>query len=58
MTIEVLDPGPLSTLQDRGRRGWAHLGVARAGDLEVRATCEYAAAWMARHPEYDGLRAG
>ena len=33
-TVEVVDPGPLSTLQDRGRRGWAHLGVARAGALD------------------------
>ena len=32
--VEVLDPGPLSTLQDRGRRGWAHLGVPRAGALD------------------------
>lgn len=34
MSIEVLDPGPLSTLQDRGRSGWAHLGVPRAGALD------------------------
>jgi biotin-dependent carboxylase-like uncharacterized protein len=34
MTIEVLDPGPLATLQDLGRPGWAHLGVARAGALD------------------------
>ncbi len=34
MSIEVLDPGPLSTLQDLGRRGWAHLGVPRAGALD------------------------
>lgn len=32
--IEVVDPGPLSTLQDLGRRGWAHLGVPRAGALD------------------------
>ncbi|RYB91899.1 biotin-dependent carboxyltransferase [Nocardioides oleivorans] len=32
--VEVVDPGPLSTLQDRGRRGWAHLGVPRAGALD------------------------
>lgn len=32
--VEVLDPGPLSTLQDLGRRGWAHLGVPRAGALD------------------------
>ena len=34
MSIEVLDPGPLSTVQDRGRPGWAHLGVPRAGALD------------------------
>ena len=34
MSIEVVDPGPLSTLQDLGRVGWAHLGVARAGALD------------------------
>lgn len=32
--IEVVDPGPLSTLQDRGRVGFAHLGVPRAGALD------------------------
>lgn len=32
--IEVIDPGPLSTLQDLGRRGWAHLGVPRGGALD------------------------
>ncbi|WP_210652168.1 biotin-dependent carboxyltransferase family protein [Nocardioides sp. SYSU D00065] len=37
VTLEVLDPGPLATLQDRGRRGWAHLGVPRAGALDRAA---------------------
>jgi biotin-dependent carboxylase-like uncharacterized protein len=32
--ITVLDPGPLSTVQDAGRPGWAHLGVPRAGALD------------------------
>lgn len=32
--LEVLDPGPLTTVQDRGRPGWAHLGVPRAGALD------------------------
>ncbi|MCP3423581.1 biotin-dependent carboxyltransferase family protein [Nocardioides pinisoli] len=32
--VEVVDPGPLSTVQDLGRRGWAHLGVPRAGALD------------------------
>ena len=34
MSVEVLDPGPLATLQDLGRPGWAHLGVPRAGALD------------------------
>jgi KipI family sensor histidine kinase inhibitor len=29
--IEVLQPGPLSTVQDLGRPGFAHLGVPRSG---------------------------
>lgn len=29
--IEILDPGPLATVQDRGRHGYAHLGVGRSG---------------------------
>ena len=32
--LEVLDPGPLTTVQDHGRPGWAHLGVPRAGALD------------------------
>jgi biotin-dependent carboxylase-like uncharacterized protein len=35
--IEVLETGPLVTVQDRGRVGWAHLGVARAGALDAPA---------------------
>lgn len=31
MSIEVVDPGPLTTIQDLGRVGLAHLGVPRAG---------------------------
>ena len=34
---EVLDAGTLTTVQDRGRGGWAHLGVARAGALDAPA---------------------
>lgn len=29
--LEVIDPGLLSTVQDAGRPGWAHLGVPHAG---------------------------
>jgi biotin-dependent carboxylase-like uncharacterized protein len=36
-TLEVLEAGPLSTVQDRGRVGWAHLGVPRAGALDQGA---------------------
>lgn len=30
----VLTPGALTTVQDQGRQGWRHLGVARAGALD------------------------
>ena len=29
--LEILDPGPLCTVQDLGRAGWAHLGVGASG---------------------------
>lgn len=32
--LTVVDPGPLTTVQDRGRPGWAHLGVPRSGALD------------------------
>lgn len=32
--VRVLEPGPLTTVQDRGRVGWAHAGVPRAGALD------------------------
>lgn len=34
---EVIAPGALTTVQDRGREGWRHLGVARAGALDLDA---------------------
>ncbi len=37
MTFTVLATGPLTTIQDRGRFGLAHLGVPRAGALDGRA---------------------
>ena len=37
MTITVLDAGLLTTVQDRGRHGYAHLGVPRAGALDAAA---------------------
>lgn len=33
-TVAVLQPGLQTTLQDRGRNGWRHLGVGRAGALD------------------------
>lgn len=35
--LHVLAPGPLTTVQDSGREGFAHLGVPRAGPLDVPA---------------------
>lgn len=35
--IEVIQSGLLTTIQDRGRPGYAHLGVARSGALDVPA---------------------
>jgi biotin-dependent carboxylase-like uncharacterized protein len=37
MNLHVLATGPLVTVQDHGRRGLAHLGVPRAGALDVPA---------------------
>ena len=33
--LVVLDPDPLTAVQDLGRRGWAHLGVPRSGVLDA-----------------------
>src|SRR5689334_20272309 len=35
--LEVLNVGPLATIQDRGRKGYAHLGVSRSGALDMPA---------------------
>jgi len=32
--VEVVDPGPQTTVQDLGRIGWAHLGVPRSGAVD------------------------
>lgn len=37
MSLTVIDAGALTTVQDRGRHGWAHLGVPRAGALDAHA---------------------
>ena len=41
--LQVLQPGPLSLLQDGGRAAWQHLGVSPAGPLDLPA-----AAWANR----------
>lgn len=35
--VLVLDPGALTTVQDLGRAGWAHLGVPRSGAVDEPA---------------------
>ncbi|MGQ4661022.1 biotin-dependent carboxyltransferase family protein [Lysobacter sp. F6437] len=35
--LHVLAPGPLTTVQDRGRTGWRYLGVPLAGALDPQA---------------------
>ncbi|MFJ9569347.1 5-oxoprolinase subunit C family protein [Streptomyces bacillaris] len=35
--LHVVRPGALTTVQDAGRPGWAHLGVGRAGALDAPA---------------------
>lgn len=34
VALEILDPGALTTVQDLGRPGYAHLGVPRSGALD------------------------
>jgi biotin-dependent carboxylase-like uncharacterized protein len=35
--IEVIDPGLITTIQDRGRPGWAHAGVPPSGAVDLRS---------------------
>lgn len=37
MTIEVVKPGLLTTLQDSGRAGFTHLGIGRSGAFDLPA---------------------
>lgn len=37
VSVRVLAPGLLTTVQDAGREGWRHLGVARCGVLDREA---------------------
>jgi biotin-dependent carboxylase-like uncharacterized protein len=36
-TVEVISAGPLTTIQDLGRPGWAHIGVPRSGAADLPA---------------------
>jgi biotin-dependent carboxylase-like uncharacterized protein len=47
--VHVLDPGPLTTVQDCGRPGWAHVGVPRAGAADRRSAA-FANALVGNHP--------
>jgi biotin-dependent carboxylase-like uncharacterized protein len=38
-SFEVLAPGALTTIQDLGRPGWAHIGVPRSGAADRPALC-------------------
>ena len=48
-TLTVVDAGPQTTVQDRGRPGWAHLGVPRAGALD-RPAADLANRLVGNHP--------
>ncbi|XOT95597.1 carboxylase, partial [Alcaligenes pakistanensis] len=37
MTVHILKPGMMSSLQDRGRYGHQHLGVSPSGAMDERA---------------------
>ena len=47
--ITVLEPGPLTTIQDRGRIGWSHLGVPRGGAAD-RQSAAFANALVGNDP--------
>jgi biotin-dependent carboxylase-like uncharacterized protein len=52
--IEVRDAGPLTTVQDRGRPGFAHLGVPRAGAAD-RPALDLANRLVGNQPSAAGL---
>lgn len=56
MTLHVLEVGPQVTVQDRGRPGWAHLGVPRAGALD-RPAADLANRLVGNPGEYAVLEA-
>jgi biotin-dependent carboxylase-like uncharacterized protein len=52
--IEILRPGPLTTVQDLGRPGYAHLGVGRSGAAD-RASLALANRLVGNAPTAAGL---
>lgn len=54
--LEVLDPGLLTTVQDGGRPGLAHLGVPRSGWLDAGAA--RLANRLVGNPDHDGPSRG
>ncbi|MBB5871108.1 biotin-dependent carboxylase-like uncharacterized protein [Allocatelliglobosispora scoriae] len=52
--LSVRRPGPLTTVQDRGRHGYAHLGVSPSGALDQPAL-DAANALVGNTPELAGL---
>ena len=52
--IEVIDSGPLATVQDLGRAGYAHLGVGRSGAFD-RAALRLANRLVGNAPNAAGI---
>jgi biotin-dependent carboxylase-like uncharacterized protein len=48
--LTVLAPGPFATVQDRGRPGWASIGVTRSGAVD-RAAADLANRLVGNRPE-------
>jgi biotin-dependent carboxylase-like uncharacterized protein len=48
--LTVLAPGPLTTVQDRGRRGWASIGVTTSGSAD-RAAADLANRLVGNDPD-------
>lgn len=53
-SLRVLRPGPLTTVQDRGRRGWGHLGIPLAGAVD-RAALDAVNAALGNPPDSAAL---
>jgi uncharacterized protein len=58
--LSILHTGVPDAIGGRGIAGAlvrAAMDFARAEGLKVRPVCEYAEAWMGKHPNYQDLRA-